>query len=464
MTNKRIGTYRILEKLGQGGMGEVYKAEDERLKRMVAIKVLRQDAMPDNVAEARLLREARAVSRLSHPNIVQIHELAFEEGTHFIVMEFVPGRTLAQVLAERGLPLNQAIEYATQIAGALQAAHAAGIVHRDMKPANIIVTDQGVVKVLDFGLARVEFSASAANEMTLTVGPETAPGTIVGSPLYMSPEQAEGKPVDARSDVFSTGVVLYELFTGRRPFEGDSTAGILAKVLREDPAPVRELRPEVPQSVARVIERCLSKNADLRYASGRELAADLTSCRQVKTSTVSIPRPRIVAAAAVVVALGLGGWFFVRSQRARWVRDEALPRIDSLVAHGDGVGAFQLTRTALSYAPDDPRLKQHWSNVSSAISLTTTPPGAKVSFRAYGDANIPWEVVGQTPLQAVRLPMAQVRLRIEKEGMETIGGRHFPAVPARSKHSVVTRRQNSPGYGAGSREACVGVPHRTGIA
>ena len=196
MIGRSIGGYRFIQKIGQGGMGEVYKAQDTRLMRLVAIKTLRRDKEAPPEARARFLLEARAASALSHPNVVQIHELESQDGDDFIVMEFVEGRTLAQILRETRLSVEETLNYSKQMAAALAAAHAAGIVHRDIKPGNIIVTDAGVVKVLDFGLAR-RWQSTKASDSTVTAGPETAAGKVLGTAFYMSPEQAEGKPVDA---------------------------------------------------------------------------------------------------------------------------------------------------------------------------------------------------------------------------------------------------------------------------
>lgn len=417
MIGTQIGSYRILEKLGQGGMGEVYKAEDSRLKRLVAIKILRRDRVAPDQERLRFLQEGRAVSALNHPNIVQIYELASHDGEDCIVMEFAPGPTLAQLLSQKRLTVDQAMDYANQMASALAAAHAAGIVHRDIKPGNIIVTEAGVVKILDFGLAKREPNI-ADGDSTLTAGPETGAGTVLGTAAYMSPEQAEGKPVDARSDVFSTGAVLYEMLTGTRAFDGDSTLAILSKVLRDAPPPVRELRAEVPQAAERIVGRCLEKDPALRYPSGRELASDLVACRRPAQSGPPSSRARVIAACVLIAAVASAGWLYYRGRRARWARNEALPKIQALIVKGDYPAAFDLTRTALGYVPDDPQLKQHWSEISFPLTLTTTPPGARASYRPYGDANSPWRLVGVTPFENVRTPLAYVHLRVEKDDSE----------------------------------------------
>ena len=304
MIGSRIGNYRILEKLGQGGMGAVvHRAEDERLKRVVAIKVLRHE---DREAALRFLQEARAASVLNHPNIVQIYELESQDGGDFIVMELAPGRTLAQLLLRERLPgIAEALDYASQLASALAAAHAAGIVHRDIKPANIVVSDSGAIKILDFGIAKLEPHAPSGDS-TETAAPETVAGSFLGTVAYASPEQAQGRPVDARTDIFSAGAVMYEMLTGTRAFDGDSTPGILSKVLRDQPPPTLDLRAEVPPAVARIVNRCLEKDPDLRYRSGTELAADLLACRPAPPAGLS-RRARLAIAAVLVAAIGSAG-------------------------------------------------------------------------------------------------------------------------------------------------------------
>ena len=407
----QLGSYIIEAPLGAGGMGEVFRARDTRLNRTVAIKVSRQRFT------GRSMREARAVAALNHPNIVQVYELESEDGDDLIVMEFVPGKTLAELLHATRLSLDQALEYANQIASALAAAHAAGVVHRDIKPGNIIVSDSGVVKILDFGLAKVAQN-DVARDTPVTAGAQTGSGMVLGTAAYMSPEQAEGKAVDARSDIFSTGALFYEMLTGSRAFDGDSNLEVLSKVFRETPRGIRELRPEVPESIARMVGRCMEKDPTLRYPSGKDLAGELLLCRSAPRAGHRAGARRLIAA-ALIAAIGLSGWLYYRNWRARWTRDEALPRIRSLIAKGDYLAAFDLTHTALQYVPDDPQLKQHWSEMSLPINLTSTPPGAKVFYKPYGEAGAPWRLVGETPFANVRMPAFFVQIRLEKRGFQT---------------------------------------------
>jgi eukaryotic-like serine/threonine-protein kinase len=258
--------YRIAEKLGQGGMGVVYRAEDLRLGRQVALKFLPQEHTGPSPELRRFEQEARAASALSHPNICTIYGLEEVDGRPAIVMELVEGETLAARLARGRLVRDEALRYAVQIAAALTEAHRKGIVHRDLKPANIMLAKTGV-KVLDFGLARIDCVAAAAGEETVT-----ASGTVLGTASYMSPEQAQGSPTDARSDLFSLGVVLYEMLASKRPFEGANSASVIAALLEREPAPLGE---EVPERVRRVVGRCLAKNPDERWQSALDLKAEL---------------------------------------------------------------------------------------------------------------------------------------------------------------------------------------------
>ncbi len=264
-----LSHYRIDSELGRGGMGVVYRATDTRLGRAVAIKMLKAEATSDADRIRRFVQEARSASALNHPNIVTIYDIEEAEGSTFIAMELVEGKPLDRVLADGQLTIAKALDLGGQIASALEAAHAGGIVHRDIKPANIIVTPDGRVKVLDFGLAKLFERAPAQETMTAYA---TRPGLVMGTPAYMSPEQAEGRPVDARSDIFSLGAVLYEMLAGRRPFAGNSDLGVITSILRDQPPPVRTLRPDVPASVQAIVDRCLAKDPSARYATCRRAA------------------------------------------------------------------------------------------------------------------------------------------------------------------------------------------------
>ena len=263
-------------------MGVVSLARDTRLGRQVALKVLRADAMQDPERKYRFAQEARAASSLNHPNIVTIYDIQSVDGVELIAMEYVAGKPLDEIIGRRGLPVSQALKYAIQVAQALESAHAAGIVHRDLKPANIMITDTGVVKVLDFGLAKLteQNDLVALDVASGSRGPQTADGVILGTVAYMSPEQATGRPVDARTDIFAFGAVLYEMLTGRRAFQGDGTANTLTALLRDDPEAIREVVPEIPRELDRIVMRCLRKDPARRFQHMSDLRVALEELKE----------------------------------------------------------------------------------------------------------------------------------------------------------------------------------------
>ena len=288
LIGKLVGHYRIVETLGEGGMGVVYKARDEHLDRFVAIKILPQEKIADPERKRRFVQEAKSASALNHPNIITVYDIASCDSTDFIAMEYVPGKALNHLIPRRGLPLADALKYAVQIADALAAAHAVGIIHRDLKPANVMITGPeeqgraGVVKVLDFGLAKlVEKTDNSDLGLTESIrneeGLSTEQGTIIGSISYMSPEQAEGKKVDVRSDIFSFGALLYEMVTGRRAFQGESKVSTLSAILREEPKPVTQVVEGLPRELERIIARCLRKSPERRFQTAADLKLPLKS-------------------------------------------------------------------------------------------------------------------------------------------------------------------------------------------
>ena len=320
MVGVSVTHYRILEKIGGGGMGVVYRAEDELLKREVALKFLPPDLTADPRALDRFLREARAAAALNHPYICTIYEIGEHEGQQFIAMELLQGTTLKNRISGAPLLPGEILSLAFEIATALEAAHAKGIVHRDIKPANIFVTAAGQAKLLDFGLAKLDASAPVAPEdATASVAVElTEAGTTVGTAAYMAPEQVRGREADARSDLFSFGAVLYEMATGRQAFSGQTAGLLFDSILHDVPLPIVRLNPRAPEQLERIVDKLLEKDRDLRYQSASDVRTDLMRLKrdvdsaEVRRSLGILPKPPrrkrqlAIAAAALIVLIAAG--------------------------------------------------------------------------------------------------------------------------------------------------------------
>jgi eukaryotic-like serine/threonine-protein kinase len=370
MIGRILQHYKIVEKLGEGGMGVVYKAFDTHLERFVAIKVLPTDRLPGEERKRRFVLEAKAASSLDHPGIVTVHDIANDGGVDFIVMEYVQGKALSQLIHHKRLPLDDLLRYAVQIADALAAAHAAGIIHRDLKPENVMVVGAqeraGTIKILDFGLAKLADKAPAGNvEATGTLAfadrHSTGEGTILGTVAYMSPEQAEGKKVDARSDVFSFGSVLYEMTTGRRAFDGDSNLSTLSAILRTEPKAPSEIADRVPRELERIIVRCLRKSPDKRFQAMPDLKVALQELKDESDSGTlgalseiqsSRKRGSSWGLAVVVLTIVLGGavWFF----RLGGEKVET-------VWHPTPITTYQGNQQDPTFSPDGSQLAFTWS-------------------------------------------------------------------------------------------------------
>ncbi|MEO8216157.1 MAG: protein kinase [Acidobacteriota bacterium] len=418
----RLGRYEVRSPLGAGGMGEVYLAFDPELERTVAIKVLRDSDQSADRAR-RFIQEAKAASALNHPNVAQVYEIGSVDELRYIVMEVVEGETLRQRLGHGKMSIDDVLSIATQIASALGAAHSAGIVHRDVKPDNIILRPDGYVKVLDFGLAKLRKSEGQSGITML----KTEPGLVMGTLPYMAPEQVGGGEVTPAADVFSTGVVLYEMIAGVRPFEGDTVTQVATAILSSTPRPLEEMRPDIPPKLAGVISKSLAKEISARYSNAEELLSELRQIsRETNAALNEAEPPRLrrrtlpawtLVLALIVLALAAAAFYFRRANEAaqRRAAGDSASRAEALLSQGAYPEAYELASAAARTLPDDARLLSVISRASVPIGFDSNPPGAIVSLRRFGGPADETSI-GTTPLSIAHLPRGDYVITFRKAG------------------------------------------------
>jgi eukaryotic-like serine/threonine-protein kinase len=421
----RVGPYQLEAELGHGGMGQVFRARDGRLGRVVAIKVIRPDLASEEEFRHRFKREARTIATLNHPHVCALYDIAEHNGCAYLVMEYVEGETLDKVLARRALSIDEVLKLATEMASALAAAHEHGIVHRDLKPANIMVTPFGA-KVLDFGLAKETAHLDPGAETTLATAALTDPGQVMGTPAYMSPEQVASKPLDARSDIFAAGVILYEMLNGRRPFRGATAVETMAAILRATPEPLSGRDRAIPHELIEVVNRCLQKSPTDRFGSGSELLQALTASQPSKANASRAWWLAASCAVLLVASAAYFGWSRYQSaSRGKWVDEVAVPEIARLIQADRGLAALKLFKLAEQYAPASRSLMKVSEGVAARpVEIHSSPSGATLYISDYtaaaGDDLSEWERLGTTPLTVAQIPnWGYYRVRAVKPGYAT---------------------------------------------
>jgi len=438
------GKYKIIGEIGRGGMGVVLKAEDTKLKRTVALKFLPPEVSRYPEAEERFIREAQAAAALDHPNICTIYEAEEHECQAYIAMAYIEGKSLRERIAKNPLDTEEAIEIAAQVAEGLEEAHKKGIIHRDIKSANIMVTEKGQAKIMDFGLAKV------IGESLITKEART-----MGTVAYMSPEQAKGEAVDHRSDIWSLGIVLYEMLSGQLPFCGERETSIMYSIVHEEAKPLKEIKRDLPPELQKVIDRALKKNPGSRYQTAAEVSEDLRKYQEIQRAAEAgvfnlrsfvkrLRQPKIaVPAALVIIAVALlSVWFFKHQAKVRWAREVALPEIERMIEENDVwrnlVAPYRLAEKAEAIIPRDAKLAELFSKCSLNINVKTEPAGARIYIKDYDAPQSEWSYLGVSPIEKLRLPVGIFRWKIEKDGYETV-------LAASSSWEIGSRAGGKPG-------------------
>ena len=423
MIGTTVGHYEITEKIGGGGMGVVYKARDTQLERQVALKFLPPNLTSDEDARRRFIQEAKSASALDHPNICTIYEIGNTPDEQlFMVMGYYEGASLKEKVEGGPLPIDEALSCAMQIADGLREAHAVGIVHRDIKPANVMLTKNGRAKIVDFGIAKLLGGTGGRTQATQT-------GTMLGTVAYMAPEQIQGQSADQQTDVWALGAVLFELLTGRPPFDGENQWAILNAIKETDPVAPSSIRPEIPKSVDAVVLRALAKSSEKRFATAGDFhqAASIAtsphdaSSAGVSASTASTnwfmnPKVALPVAAVIVGALA---WTFsggVGNTEETWAREQAIPEIQAAIETGNFSEGFALVQRAEAYLGNDQTFLQLRGQVSASVSIGSTPTGAGVFMKDYGESEDAWQRVGTTPLDDLVISAGPKQLEIRADG------------------------------------------------
>jgi eukaryotic-like serine/threonine-protein kinase len=419
----RLGRYSLVASLGAGGMGIVFRAHDEKLERDVAVKVLNSGMLVSDAARKHFRREALALAKLNHPNIAAVYDVGEQDGIDYIVMELVEGDSLAARLRSGALEMREATSIALQVSAALEEAHGRGVIHRDLKPANIMITGKGYAKVLDFGLAKL--FVQAGHE---TVAPMTEAQGLLGTPVYMSPEQAQGKAVDARTDLWSLGVVYYESVAGRPPFREDGNLATLRAIVEKPPSRLREMRSDAPAEAEQLAARALEKDPAKRYQTAAEFGRDAQKLLDSLSGAVPLAAERpshrlrnLAVAACLLLAIGAGSyWLYRQAGERRWAREEALPEMQTLAEARRPLAAFLILQKAEKILPSLAPLKQFEAENTRSVAIDTDGQGARIEMQDYLTPSGNWLDVGTTPVRNVRIPKGYFRWKVSKDGIGTM--------------------------------------------
>ncbi|MFC1628508.1 protein kinase [Gemmatimonadota bacterium] len=418
MVGKTVGHYQIEEKIGEGGMGVVYRAEDTRLQRHVAIKFLPPQIKASEDEMARFTREAQAAAALNHPNIATVHDLGeTDDGQMFIVMELIEGETLSDIISHGDLSVDDAIAITKEVAEGLHAAHEAGIVHRDVKPSNIIVSNLGRAKILDFGISKI------AGAVALTKTSST-----LGTAAYMSPEQARGDDVGKESDIWSLGIVLYEMLTGERPFKGEHEAAIANSILSTDFEPAASLNAEISQAISDVISNALKKDPNARCSSMLAFSDDLSRLQSPPeisppVGTIRLLRRPVILVPGIlclIIIVATGVWLYQRQERVLWARQVGIQEIQRLAEIRQYREAYNLAIEVEKVIPNDTVLADLWRSFSLYWTIHSEPADADVFVKPYADITGDWTHLGRTPIDSLRYPRVMDRFRVQKAGYVTV--------------------------------------------